>query len=166
MLMLPCLPYFIGPCLPSPPSYQAPFPLQTRQCICALKLDGLFSFLLLCLMNRLLMTSSRISLERKNKCIFRPLKGKRPQRHIFSTSNPLLVELRFAESYVFLGSLIFFHSEALQFSPCLDHILGNIWSRGSRIVSKTISCLQNFFFFLINLVLIYTSAFHFLCFNM
>lgn len=90
-------------------------------------------------MNGLLM----ISLERKNKCIFRSLKGKCPWGHIFSH----LVEIRFAKNYVGLDPLIFCHSEALQFSSCLDHVLGNISNKRSRIVSKTSSCLQNFFFF-------------------
>jgi len=62
----------------------------------------------------------------KNKCILRLLKGRCPQWHIFSTSNPLLVEIRFAKSYVVLGPLIFCHSEALQFSSCLDDISGSI----------------------------------------
>lgn len=123
----------------------------------------IFSCLLLCLMNRLLMTNSRTSMERKKKCIFRSLKGKCLQWCIFSTSNPLLLELRFAKSYVVLGPLIFCYSEALQFSWSLDHTLGV--RKGSKILSKTISSLQSFKKY-IKLVLKYTSVFHFLCFNM
>lgn len=47
----------------SPAIHQAPVPFQTRQGIHILKLDGLFFIL----MNRFLMTSSRVFLERKKQ---------------------------------------------------------------------------------------------------
>lgn len=100
-----CFPFCpaLSACVSS--SHQAPVSPQTRWSIQTLKHNGLFS-LPLCLMNRLFTIGSRIFLERKHKCTFRPLWQMSTVAHIYH-EQCTISRAKFCKNYVDLGLLLF-----------------------------------------------------------